>query len=87
MARAGRTRACVLAYLMRAGRCPLAREKIIAVTLRASSSLIRQVDVIARRDGVTRQVVLRQAVASGLIAGPRPDFLRACVGDVPDDVS
>jgi len=57
------------------------REETLTVTLRAPSSLIRWVDSIARRDGVTRSVVIRQAVASGLIAGPRPGFLRAGDGD------
>jgi hypothetical protein len=53
------------------------RDEILAVTLRAPSSLIRRVDAIARRDGLTRSVVIRQAIASGLIAGPRPGFLQS----------
>ena len=53
------------------------RDETLTVTLRAPSSLIRQVDTIARRDGVTRSVVLRMAVASGLIAGPRHGFLKS----------
>jgi predicted transcriptional regulator len=57
------------------------RDETLTVTLRAPSSLIRRVDAIARRDGVTRSVVIRQAVASGLIAGPRPGFLQSADAD------
>ena len=57
------------------------RDEILAVTLRAPSSLIRRVDAIARRDGLTRSVVIRQAIASGLIAGPLPGFLKSADAD------
>ena len=56
-------------------------EEIVMVTLRAPASLIRQVDTIARRDGVSRADVLRMALRSGLIAGPRRGFLRVSDGD------
>ena len=59
------------------------RDETLTVTLRAPSSLIRQVDTIARRDGVSRADVLRMALRSGLIAGPRAGFLRAGDGDAP----
>lgn len=58
------------------------RDETLTVTLRAPSSLIRQVDTIARRDGVSRADVLRMALRSGLIAGPRRGFFRVSDGDV-----
>ena len=61
------------------------RDEIIGVTLRAPSSLIRQVDTIARRDGVTRSVVLRMAIESGLNAGPPRGFLRVSDDDKSKD--
>ena len=57
------------------------RDETLTVTLRAPSSLIRQVDTIARRDGVSRADVLRMALRSGLIAGPRPGFLQSADAD------
>ena len=57
------------------------REETLTVTLRAPSSLIRQVDTIARRDGVSRAVVLRMALESGLNAGPPRGFLRVSDDD------
>lgn len=57
------------------------RDETLTVTLRAPSSLIRRVDAIARRDGVSRADVLRMALRSGLIAGPRPGFLQSVDAD------
>ena len=61
------------------------RDEIIGVTLRLPSSLIRQVDTIARRDGVSRADVLRMALRSGLIAGPPRGFLRVSDDDKSKD--
>jgi hypothetical protein len=58
------------------------RDELVAFTLRAPSSLIRRVDAIARRDGVTRADVLRIALRSGLIAGPRSGFLQSVDEDI-----
>ena len=60
-------------------------EEIVMVTLRAPASLIRQVDTIARRDGVSRADVLRMALRSGLIAGPRRGFFRVSDDDKSKD--
>lgn len=53
-----------------------ARDEVMTVTVRAPSSLMRQIDAIARRDGVSRADVLRMVLRSGLKAGPPSGFFR-----------
>jgi hypothetical protein len=55
----------------------------VRVTVRVPASIIGKVDAAARRDGLSRSAVLREALRVGVDVGPRPGFGRVDLIEAP----